>query len=347
MWIDIHALRTGFRLPGMSNCIQIDGTSLRIRAIDNLARVMLNRERAVSERPVFRIEPRIAESVEDEVRRRRRKRRGFKGERHVFGEGAGGSFRERAGFEPVVEPGDMPVEMGVGAFGAVDLLAHGVEAFRFPADGAQDIERDHVAGAFPDGVQRRGAEVTRHRSFLDEARAAVTLEGFVNKPGLALADPVFADGGREPHEGGLFLVRLCIVEAAGEAEGKRGCGFGFENEIREHRRHGGLVDEFLLERASMLRMPQGFADGGAHAAGGAGNAVEPRMLDHVDDGAHAAAFFAETADAQQIKTQLSNALQNDIMALFNQQIGNSRDVSINNAVLQQVVGQLGGQTLQQ
>jgi peptidyl-prolyl cis-trans isomerase D len=55
------------------------------------------------------------------------------------------------------------------------------------------------------------------------------------------------------------------------------------------------------------------------------------------------AFFAETADAEEIKRQLSAALQNDVVATFNQQIGNSRAISINNAVYQQLTGQLSGQ----
>ena len=43
----------------------------------------------------------------------------------------------------------------------------------------------------------------------------------------------------------------------------------------------------------MRRMPKSLRHRCARTAGGSGDAVEARMLDHVDDGAHAAAFLAD------------------------------------------------------
>lgn len=86
---------------------------------------------------------------------------------------------------------------------------------------------------------------------------------------------------------------------------------------------------------------QAFAGPEGHAANADGEGSS-RILVRVDR-VIAPAFFAETADAQQISEQLSGALQNDVVAIFNQQIGNSRSVDINNAIYRQLVGQLSGE----
>jgi peptidyl-prolyl cis-trans isomerase D len=55
------------------------------------------------------------------------------------------------------------------------------------------------------------------------------------------------------------------------------------------------------------------------------------------------AFFAETTDAQEIAGQLTEGLQESVREAFYTQLRNSRDINVNNAVLQQLTGQLAGQ----
>ena len=82
---------------------------------------------------------------------------------------------------------------------------------------------------------------------------------------------------------------------------------------------------------------QAFAGPEGHVADaeGAGTA---RILLHVDQ-VTAPAFFPEAADATSITSQLSDALQKDLLSTYNQQLLASRAVSVNTAAYQQLTGQ--------
>ena len=67
---------------------------------------------------------------------------------------------------------------------------------------AQDVERVHVAGSFPDRVERALAEEARQLRLLDEAVAAQALERLGDERRRALADPELGDRGREAPERG-------------------------------------------------------------------------------------------------------------------------------------------------
>ena len=69
------------------------------------------------------------------------------------------------------------------------------QAVRLARQRAQDVERDHVARALPDAVQRRVAQQPRHRRLLDVAVAAQALQRLGGVRRRALADPVLGDRG--------------------------------------------------------------------------------------------------------------------------------------------------------
>jgi peptidyl-prolyl cis-trans isomerase D len=86
---------------------------------------------------------------------------------------------------------------------------------------------------------------------------------------------------------------------------------------------------------------QAFAGPEGHIANADG-ADRSRVILKVDR-VVAPAFFAEAEDAKTIRGQLSTALQRDLLTTFNQQLRDNRPVSINNAIYQQVTGQISGQ----
>jgi peptidyl-prolyl cis-trans isomerase D len=90
---------------------------------------------------------------------------------------------------------------------------------------------------------------------------------------------------------------------------------------------------------------QAFAGPEGHVANAEG-AGGSRILLKVDR-VIAPAFFAEAPEVEQVKQQLSTALQNDILSTFNAQLRSTREVHVNNAAYQQVAAQLGASQVPQ
>jgi peptidyl-prolyl cis-trans isomerase D len=86
---------------------------------------------------------------------------------------------------------------------------------------------------------------------------------------------------------------------------------------------------------------QAFAGPQGHVANAEGPGIGRTLLKV--DRVIAPAFFAQTTDAQQIAKQLTQGLQESVRQAFFTQLQNSRDINVNNAILQQVTGQLSGQ----
>jgi peptidyl-prolyl cis-trans isomerase D len=82
---------------------------------------------------------------------------------------------------------------------------------------------------------------------------------------------------------------------------------------------------------------QAFAGPEGHVANADG-ADGARILLHVDK-VTAPAFFAESSDATTIQSQLSKALEQDVLSTYNQQLLASRTVSVNDAAFRQLTGQ--------
>jgi peptidyl-prolyl cis-trans isomerase D len=82
---------------------------------------------------------------------------------------------------------------------------------------------------------------------------------------------------------------------------------------------------------------QAFAGPEGHVANAEADQPPARILLRVDR-VTAPAYFAEAADAQAIRTQLSAALSNDLMQSFNRDILQGRETTINQAVFSQITG---------
>src|SRR5439155_18587586 len=62
-----------------------------------------------------------------------------------------------------------------------------------------------------------------------------------------------------------------------------GCRLGLDAEIREYVLHGGLIDQQLSECRAMGSVVSRLRDSVAHSRGRADDAVEARVIDHLDD----------------------------------------------------------------
>lgn len=90
-------------------------------------------------------------------------------------------------------------------------------------------------------------------------------------------------------------------------------------------------------RLSSNAISQAFAGPQGHVANAEGTG-DDRILLKVDS-VTAPAFFAEASDATAIQSQLTDALQKDLLNTYNQQLLASRETSINSAAYQQLTGQ--------
>ena len=83
---------------------------------------------------------------------------------------------------------------------------------------------------------------------------------------------------------------------------------------------------------------QAFAGPQGHVANAEGDGYE-RIILKVDR-VTAPAFFAEAADASAIRQRLNPSLENELIAIYNRQLLQSRDASVNSAAFQQLTGQI-------
>lgn len=86
---------------------------------------------------------------------------------------------------------------------------------------------------------------------------------------------------------------------------------------------------------------QAFAGPEGHLANAEGPGIGRTLLKV--DRVIAPAFFAETTDAKQIAQQLNQGLEESVRQAFFTQLRDGRDINVNNAIFQQLTGQLSGQ----
>ena len=153
---------------------------------------------------------------------------------------------------------------------------------------AQHVERVDVAGALPDRVERALAEEARQLRLLDVAVAAEALERLRDERRRPLADPELRDRGREPPERPVGLV-----VGAREPERGHGRGLRLDAEVGEHVLHQRLLGEQAAERGAVRGVVGRLRDGAAHQRRRAEHAVEPRVVDHLEDRPDAAALLAD------------------------------------------------------
>ena len=162
-----------------------------------------------------------------------------------------------------------------------------VERLGLAVDRAQHVERDHVAGALPDRVERALAVEARQARLLDVAVPAEALERLGHERRGRLAHPVLRDGRGEAPE------RPALVEGAGEPHRRHGRRLGLEAEVGEHVRHQRLVDELPAERRAVRRVVGRLRHRPSHQRRRAEHAVEPGLHDHLEDRGDAAPLLAD------------------------------------------------------
>ena len=147
----------------------------------------------------------------------------------------------------------------------------------------------------PSQIELTGASrYSRGRiDFLDVAVAAEAFHRLGDRRGRALAHPVLGDRGGEAGKAALGRVLGASIEGARQTQHQRGRGLDLESEIGEHVAHQRLVDQSALEGRAMLGVVQRLGERLTHQGGRADRGVEPGVVHHLDDGAHAVALLAD------------------------------------------------------
>ena len=169
----------------------------------------------------------------------------------------------------VVEPGmQIGGKRGIGAMAADRAL--------------QRIERDDVAGAFPDRTEMGVAQQPRGGEFLDIADAAAHLQ-------RVAADLAGIAGGAEfqgrrqdaQQRRGVLAAGLGAVERVGGEETHRQRLLGGQHDLHQLPPRQRQVDDALAEHDAILRHRHRVVMGAAHQRGGFDAVGQPRRVDHL------------------------------------------------------------------
>jgi hypothetical protein len=83
------------------------------------------------------------------------------------------------------------------------------------------------------------------------------------------------------------------IIATREAHEQDGGRLGFQGQVRNDVLHLDMIEEFLPERRTVARVVDRLRDGEAHHPGRDERTVETGVIDHLDDGRHAASFLPD------------------------------------------------------
>lgn len=167
-----------------------------------------------------------------------------------------------------------------------------VEHPRLLRQGTQHVQALHVAGTFPDRVHRGLAVQPRQDGFLDVAGTAHAFGGFVDHRRGTLADPVLAHRGDQAGELLLLLV-VGTVQGMPHAQGQGQRRLAFQGQVGEHVLHQRLLGQHPPADLAVGTVVGGLGQRLTHQCAGADHAVEAGHGDHLDDGRHATALFAD------------------------------------------------------
>ena len=167
-------------------------------------------------------EPGCTKCVRDEARRVANQDRALQGKRRRLRQAPGLGFVGRSG-QAQLHIIDGAIEQWVCTARFLQFGDEGICRTPITLECAQNVQADHIAGAFPDGVERRLAIDARHHALFDISGAAVRLHGLVGQVHHAFVDPVLADRRGDAGECRLALVGT-LVKALCNAEGEGGGG---------------------------------------------------------------------------------------------------------------------------
>ena len=187
------------------------------------------------------------------------------------------SSRRDRGVEPRVRAGGEP-HLGQERLGRLGLARERTE----------DVERVDVSRALPDRVERALAEEPRQLRLLDVAVAAEALERLRDERRRPLADPELRDRGRQAAE---RPVRLVV--GSRQPQRRHGRGLALDAEVGEDVLHQRLLGQQPAEGGAVRGVVRRLRDRAAHQRGRAEHAVEPRVVDHLEDRPQAATLLAD------------------------------------------------------
>ena len=202
---------------------------------------------------------------------------------------------ERA--EPLVEP-------SVGACGLAALVHERVDRLGIAAQRAQDVEADHVARSFPDRLQRLLAVDARQHRLLDVAVPAEALERLGRVAGPRLQTQYFATAvatraNASSPRSYARASRSAVSVAASDSTQRSASTL----------RISGWSTSSVAERRAMRRVMRRLLDRHAHRGGRAEHAVEPRVVDHLDDRRHAASLLADEPRPRGVELDLARRVR--------------------------------------
>jgi hypothetical protein len=102
---------------------------------------------------------------------------------------------------------------------------------------------------------------------------------------------------------------VALVVGPGDAHRGHRRGLRFDAEVGEDVTHQGLVGEQATEGGAVRGMVGRLGDGAAHQPGRAEHAVEPGVVDHLDDRPDAAALFADELRERAVEFDLRRGVR--------------------------------------
>ncbi len=188
---------------------------------------------------------------------------------------------------------DQRVEAAVLAEQWTGLVEERLDRARVLRYGPTDVHAHHVRGAFPNAVQRCFAIEASHRTFLDEAVAAVTLQRFVGDGrGARAVEELSRWSGHAGQQAFVLEIRE-LVGRLGDAQRHQRCGLDLDGHVSEHVGHHRPVRDRRAEGLARGRVLLSQGERLAHQAGGADREVQPGQVRMRQDLADAVAFLAD------------------------------------------------------
>ena len=245
-----------------------------------------------------------AEGVGDRRRRVPQEQRALQAQRQQPGDPPGPQGQLVGVAELGVQPLHRVVEPGVGAAGELDLGADGGQRVRRAAHRPQHVERDDVARALPDRVQRRLAVEPGQPRLLDVAVAAEHLHRLGDRRRACACTPRTSPP-RRPAAGSADSP---ASRAAASRTASAVAASLSTRQVGQHVLHQRLVDQQGAERPPVPGVVDRLGERRAHRGRRAQHAVQPGGVDHLDDRRDPAARLAHQPARRPVELHLAGGV---------------------------------------
>ncbi len=159
---------------------------------------------------------------------------------------------------------------------------------------ARDVERDDVAGAFPDRTEMRVAHETRVAPFFDVARAAAHFHRVAGHAAGIAASAELDQRRKDAHAfRRLPIAGVGLFQQQGDLHEHRTSLLRGQHHLEQLPLHQGHIDQLAAERFAMARDVQRLGQRAAHQTRRTHAVRQPRHVDHVGHLMEAAPHFAD------------------------------------------------------